>query len=78
MKFFFITNMAFSFSYYYLTALFFYVSIPINMNDYVLVKCYDIQISLYVALPKITIFIKTNIMSTTDPFMDFVVVLSFA
>ena len=62
MKFFFITNMAFSFSY----------------NDYVLVKCYEIQISLYVGLPKITIFIKTNIMSTTDPFMDFVVVLSFA
>ena len=55
MKFFFITNMAFSFSY-----------------------CYEIQISLYVALPKIIIFIKTNIMSTTDPFMDFVVVLSFA
>ena len=56
MKFFFITNMAFSFSY----------------------KCYDIQISLYVALPNITIYIKTNIMSTTDPFMDFVAVLSFA
>ena len=49
-----------------------------SFSYYVLVKCYDIQISLYVALPKITIFIKTNIMSTTDPFMDFVVVLSFA
>ena len=63
MKFFFITNMAFIFSY--------------CKHDF-LVKCYEIQISLYVALPKITIFIKTNIMSTTDPFMDFVVVLSFA
>ena len=58
MKFFFITNMTFSFSYW------------LSVMRFI--------ISLYVALPKITIYIKTNIMSTTDPFMDFVVVLSFA